>query len=308
MLLSDARATLFWPDGRCIHVDNVQKLIPIPPHAVIGFTGDVATASFLLQVVIRQLRARSRPREFHPVSLHRWLPRVLRAAWLRHAQRLVHPTSFMVGSVLLGRKNLVARDRVWTLVEQALRENKRTWIPDIAGQIIQLPPEVSHVLVGTVENLVYVLRSPEFIPEHIRPLHSAVIGSGSSAAASLDASADALFLLQPGNSFVESHSFRGAVEFHLERHPEPTVGGGFPCVKITASGIEPCGFTSEMPVGGDVVSILPQPGLHWLQENRTTGKRIRLEMPWNIDFRKYRSSVTFDDFFDARRRWRHPEA
>jgi hypothetical protein len=53
MMLSDCRVTVRRAGKADIHSDVAQKLFPLTQNAVIGFSGDVATAALLLGVLRR---------------------------------------------------------------------------------------------------------------------------------------------------------------------------------------------------------------------------------------------------------------
>ena len=110
ILLSDTRATIRASGKPDIHCDIAQKLFPLTPSTAIGFCGDVRTASFILSNAIRQLP--SRPRK-DAISLTLWLPRFLRTAYRAFAKRhRAEPVSFLVGSIIPDRLNIVERQRV----------------------------------------------------------------------------------------------------------------------------------------------------------------------------------------------------
>src|SRR5271166_3591456 len=95
LLAADTRITYTRSDGSLVFVDNALKIFPFAPGTAIGYVGTVDTASMLLQHLIAGRERRTRT---HPMCLHRWIPRLLRAVYQRLPSDLQRQVSFMVAS------------------------------------------------------------------------------------------------------------------------------------------------------------------------------------------------------------------
>jgi hypothetical protein len=300
ILLSDTRATIRASGKPDIHCDIAQKLFPLTPSTAIGFCGDVRAASFLLYNAIHQLK--SRPRK-DATSLAQWLPRFLRSAYQAFDKRHgAEPVSFMVGSVITDRPNVVERQKVAELLQTISFGNprvKRSFIPDIVVRIMMTPAEATMIAIpGSVRGLLYTLHSPDFVPKQHAPLGYCAVGSGQGAVREIADTADWLLAGEPGNDLIESMALTDAVSEFIAAEEIEGVGGMYTCIKLDQRGVSCLGHKWGFP--GQRVSIqFDQSTGRWLQKNEATGKEIQLMHPWEIEPRSIKADQRFDDWEDA---------
>ena len=300
MLLSDARATIRVGGKSDLHCDIVQKLIPIAPTVAIGFSGDIRTVSFLISLAGRQLRNR---RHQDAVSVMLWLPRLFRAGYRRFAERRqADRVSFIVGSVLTGRNNIVERQKVVDIMRTIASGASiihRTFLPDILVRILQTSSATTHVTIpGTGRGMLYAMHSPDFGLQPSKTLEYCAIGSGLGAVREINRNADWIFAGLPGNDFAESMALRDAVMEFIAAERIVDVGGMYPCLKIDERGIRLLGMT--MQSDNARVSLRYDSGLaRWMQKNEITGNEVMLLRPWEINAKSIKRSILFDDFAEA---------
>jgi hypothetical protein len=217
----------------------------------------------------------------------------------------------MVGSVVLDRPNIIEREKVVQIMERfRLGElsHQRTWLPNILVQILSTPTNTRFVaLMDAPAGLLYIMRSPKFIPEHLRPLEYAAIGSGNQAHTEIKRTADWIFAGDVGNPFVESEALRNTVSQFIEQNQIETVGGLYPCIKIDRSGVQMLGIRTEIPIGGTIIEITADPSGRWVQRNLSSGREIPLLFPWELNFRTHYQDHKFDDLLEAQRSFRNPQ-
>lgn len=305
LLAADCRVTIRRSKSPKVYADNVQKLFPIYPGTAIGFVGDLDVASYLLKELLTQVRRRLRK---DPVSLANWMPRLFKSACAIFASRK-GPRSivFMVASVLKDRPNVVDRETVAELVKYigfGKSPVQRNWMPGILVEILKTPDKYRPIAIpGTSRGILYVMRSPSFEVEHYRPLQFAAIGSGESTIEEIARYHDAILALEPGNSFVEALQFREAIRRFVEEKKIRTVGGLYPALKVTGRGTELLGYSTQIPVGGTKIELTIEAG-RWIQRNLTTGKEIKLLLPWEIQDKDFKDDLVFEDLKEAYRRFR----
>jgi hypothetical protein len=303
VMVADCRATIPTRSGE-IHIDNLQKLFMLTPSCCVGFVGDIEVAGRLLKRLNDQaplLRARD-PRRLHPVAISDWLPRLFRHSYPRSGPQV----AFLVGSVIPDRPNVVDRASAVALLER-FRLGKlaaeRNWGPSILFDIVRRSdPYVA--LGGTGKNLLYVLRSPSFIPESVRPLQYIAIGSGSGVVHDIDIQADLIFAGDVGNTFFEVEALRRAVDRLQERDNVSSVGGMLLGASVARASWALHGVTAEIPIGGEKIGLVADDQGRWEQRNFTTGKVRQLLAPWEVDYLTVSSSDTFDDLTLAEARMR----
>lgn len=145
ILLADTRATIQRHGKPDVHCDIAQKLFQIAPSTVVGFSGNVHAASNLLLSAMRQLEHRRRD---DPFSLSGWLPRLFRARYAAYANKHGSPSvSFLVGSAVPGRPNIIERSRVVELFKRighGRSRIQRNFVPDRASLKAHGPGEDGH--------------------------------------------------------------------------------------------------------------------------------------------------------------------
>jgi 20S proteasome alpha/beta subunit len=142
MMLSDCRVTVRRAGKADVQCDVAQKLFPLTQNAVIGYSGDVATAALLLSVLRRQLRKREHK---DIASLVQWIPRLFQSgvATLRSKNKRVGQADFMLAGIAPDRANVVERAKVVELMRGIASGNspiQRSFVPDIVMQVMMTPP------------------------------------------------------------------------------------------------------------------------------------------------------------------------
>lgn len=305
LMAADCRVTIRVQNKPDIHLDNVLKVIALLPHTAIGFVGDIDIASFLLQCLLMRL-AKS-PRK-DPISLSCWIPRLFRYQFSRYTSMKGNRTVvFMIGSVLRDRRNIVERKAVVELVNYICFGHSpinRNWIPGFLFEFLKIPDKYKWIEIpNTCRNILYTLASPNFEIRPYAPLQYTAIGSGESCLEQIDRYNDAIFALDPGDSFVESSQFRQIIQNFIDEKGIKSVGGLYPVLKITGRGVEHIGMGTEIPVGGIRIELSFQSG-RWIQRNVTAGKELPLLMPWELMKINGLKPKTFNDLSDAMKRFR----
>lgn len=299
MLLADCRVTWERKGKSPIYCDNAQKLFQISPYAAIGFCGDVNAANLILKEMFRQIRFLPRT---DALSLSRWLPRFLRAWHGRLIKKHdLAPIHFMVGSVIPGRQNLVERARAVNLVKAILEGQgaiQRNWVPDhLMAPLFSPPVQKMIPLQGSVANVLYVMRSPDFSPEFIKPLEYAAIGSGEASVEAIKEYADWILGGPPGDLGAKL-GLTDAVSQFVAEHDVRSVGGMYPCMKIDEKGVGYLGGSQRFPLYE--VSLRYDPAMHrWIQKNHTTGKEVTLLHPPEVISSPANIHRTFNDMREA---------
>jgi hypothetical protein len=303
MLLADCRVTVPYK-SKTFHIDNLQKIIKLGDHSVIGFSGNVIAAGEMLKGAIAEIARIWNFGEVHPARLQRWLPRYFRfiCAEITAKLQYVPDVHFMVASVALDRPNLIERARVLELIHRITTNPssiQRNWIPNIAMAIVRDPDPGPYTEISDLpEGILYSMRSPDFIPNATKPLGFRAIGSGNAIVQEIERLADWVFLGDVGNSFVESMSLRRGVAGFVKEQGIESVGGMYPCVKVTKSGAEYCGMRIQSPVDGTDLSIRADADGRWMQQNHATGRIVQMAFPWEIDYRAVVGDDKFNDFSD----------
>jgi hypothetical protein len=208
----------------------------------------------------------------------------------------------MVGSVLADRPNVIERSKVVELfktIGYGRSPIKRTFVPDLVMQFMLRPRHHVRIPIrGSVRGLLYTLHSPNFVPNHRRPLDYCAIGTGHGSIQEISAVADWLFAGVPSNDGVERAALAEAVSAFVATEDIEDVGGMYPCVKLDHRGMHWLGHKMGFP--GETVSVRFDPGIRrWVQENEVTGKRIALLRPWELAPHAMSTDQRFDDWVDA---------
>jgi Proteasome subunit len=300
MLAADCRVSILRPGRRTVIRDEAQKVFALTPTTIIGFSGDVATASALMQELIHQIK---RGRRSDPVSIHQWLPRFFKASYaaLKRKGR-VGRVDFMVGSVIPGRTNVIERQKVVDLMQEIAFGNpgiQRSFIPDIVMQVMMTNPAQTLVAMpGTIAGVLCTQSSPAFRPKYLKPLEFAAIGSGQHATVQIKRTADWLLAGMPGNDFTESHALTSTLSQFIAENEIKDVGGMYPCLKVDQRGAGHLGAHHRFPFYE--VSLTFDPTKYrWTQQNHTTGKKIELLYPREILKRSTLDDLTFNDMREA---------
>jgi hypothetical protein len=168
-----------------------------------------------------------------------------------------------------------------------------------------LDPAKTFTLPGTSEGLLYTMRSPRFQPEDFRPLQALVLlGTGREAEAEVAELEGRVFYPSSGSGSIPLATrsatvwLRMALFNALDQRRIPTVGGLFPALAITGSGVSPLEFGSGPARGALSLSLRFENG-KWIQRNHVSGQEIELLVPWEL--RTSQGSLIFDSGPDFRR-------
>lgn len=305
VLVADTRATVQVAGRPDVHIDDVQKLVPLTPHAVLGFVGDIGTAGALFDG-IRKLRprdSRTAWRRSRTPSLIGWLPRYFRHAYakLPTARHVV----FVLGAVVPDRPNVIERAKAIALLDRFRTgdlSGERNWMPDILPRMLMAPPQVTHIGLGGVpQGVIAVMSAPKFEPRFVHPLEHVAVGSGDGVHAEIEYRGDMIFAGDVGNSFAEGDVVRRAAESWLRANDVPSVGGMLVGYKVSSQGMEELCYADETPVGGPRISLHLDEKQRWVQQNHATGKRIVLRPPWEARYTARDRPARFDDLDNAYR-------
>jgi hypothetical protein len=171
---ADCRLTYREKDGKETYRDTLQKLIQLTPTTVLGFAGDVSTASQILKPMIGL-----KPHRIDGFSLRHWLPRFCQYQFAKYAN--ARYVEFMVGSVIPSRPNIVERAAAIRIVFNAINARGTGSGNFVSPQLKQflLGGDSKYVILpNEPEGLLYVMRSPQFEPVAIKPVEYCAIGSG----------------------------------------------------------------------------------------------------------------------------------
>ena len=295
LMSADCRVTVSRPSGVNVRLDNLQKIIPIAPHTVIGFVGDVRTAARLFKLVVEALPSRKRS---DPMSIMQWLPRFLRHNYTTPGPSVV----FMVGSVIRDHPNVVHRDALIRVLDRITSGSawQQNTIPDYIMRGLMTPEHAKALAYPQFpRGLLYTLAAPNFEPRHFPSLHCVAIGSGSGAEEEIYLYDAAITGSDPGFEFMAAHQLREVMRLYAEKHGIDTVGGLSPAYFIHAGGIHPFGFETEMPLGGARIQLSVNERGRWVQRNLSSGKEIELALPW--EFSPGSSDQLFNDLTQAYR-------
>jgi hypothetical protein len=302
-LVADCRATVLRPGQPDIHSDDVQKIFPLAPHTALGFVGDITTAAYVLEPLWYALKLRKNAGRTTAVGVLGWIPRYLRFRYAQLSPKRTGPLGIMVASVIPGRPNRIERAKVVALLERfrlGKLSHQRSWLPDILVRILQTPTAYSSIaLTDAPTGLLYVMEAPDFIPKFFGPLESAAIGSGEGALSQFELESDWIFAGDVGNAFVETMAVQTSVASYVHSTGLTSVGGLFPCIRVTAPGVSAQGFSAEIPIGGEKIELKPLATGRWEQHHHNSGTRIELRLPWEFDFRTVRKDRKFDYLRDA---------
>jgi hypothetical protein len=162
-------------------------------------------------------------------------------------------------------------------------------------------------LVDAPPGVLYVLQSPDFTPRFFRPLEFMAIGSGNEVMQQLDFEADWLFAGDVGNPAIETMALRQCVSNFVHTKNIRSVGGLFPCLRVSAKGTSLHGHSVELPFGGEKIGLQTRAG-RWIKVHANSGTEIPLRYPWEIDFSAYTKDHVFDFLKKAEEEFRRPRA
>ena len=301
MMLSDCRVTVKRRGKPDVHGDIAQKLFPLTQSAAIGFCGDVATAALLLGLLRRQL-----PKREHKdiVSLLQWLPRLFQSGvtTLQTKKRHVASVDFMLAGIVPDRANVVERAKIVELMKPIASGNgsiQRNFLPNLVMQVMMTPPDQDHVVIGnSPAGVLCTMRYPLFEPQFLKPLEFVAIGSGQHSSVEIKKYADWLLAGVPGNDMVERTSLTDAVSQFIAENEIKDVGGMYPCVKIDRRGVGCLGIRQKFPLY-EVSLTYDIAQARWIQENHTTGKKIKLLTPWEVMHNPSTVDQKFNDMREA---------
>ncbi|MGA7138938.1 MAG: hypothetical protein WBZ14_14770, partial [Terriglobales bacterium] len=201
---------------------------------------------------------------------------------------------FMVGSVIPGRPKLVERAAAARLIYHAFTSRPSGSINGLSSRLAAILTAQTPYVILTNEptGLFYVLKAPDFTPSFAKPFEYRAIGSGDSIVDEMGTVSDQIFAGM--DSVHHEAMWLGASMTHfLNNKNIPSVGGMFTMVKLGARGAMPITRqTGRIPHGP--FFELAYENRRWVQRNVTTGKEIRLRLPWEIDHRE-RQEYVFDD-------------
>jgi hypothetical protein len=212
------------------------------------------------------------------------------------------PVNFLVGSIIPDRVNVIERQKVADILRTIASGHasiQRNWLPNIVVRVLQAPATATLVAIpGTVRSLLYSMSPPQFQPQHVNPLEFCAIGSGHATTVEIKRSADWIFAGRPGNDFMESTALREAVSQFIAFNGVESVGGLYPCLKVDQRGVGCLGMSEKLPLYTISLSYDAH-AMRWSQGNQSTGKKIDLQYPWEIDVATIKENNLFDDWWDA---------
>jgi hypothetical protein len=144
-------------------------------------------------------------------------------------------------------------------------------------------PTQSVTILDAPQGLLYTMKSPDFTVQSYDPFDMLAIGSGEGLKKKIIEVSDQIFFGTIPNSDIH----------FLRSDNVESVGGAFTMVKLTAAG--PIPFTREtLDISKKEAYRLDFEHGHRVQRNMTTGKEIRLLLPWELD-QSERADHKFDD-------------
>jgi hypothetical protein len=283
ILGADSRVT-FQTQGTCR--DTLQKLIFITNHTVLGFVGDITTAAHLLKSV-RKAQGERR----NAVILRHWLPRLFAYEFAKFPNAAA--VTFMVGSVIPGRPNVIEKAAAAQVVVNAVHSRPSGSINGISPLFLQImgAPTPKVRLPSQPEGLLYTMQSPDFNVRSYEPFSAVAIGSGSGLQDKVLQVSDQIFFGTIPNADV--NWLGRSMNHFLRANNVESVGGSFPIVKISAAGLFPMSRSTVL-ITKRMAYELTFEHDRWVQRNKTTGEEIRLSLPWEIDL-AIRTDHKFDD-------------
>lgn len=301
MLMADCRVTLSSKGRRDWHCDIAQKIVPLTSHAALAFAGDVRAAAGLIATMHKHAQWRTRT---DSESLLQWLPRFFKHTYALMQSRVRTPVEhvqFVLAAINPYRENFVERQRVLDLFKRAASPDaamQRNWMPGIVMEILRFPPEAMYVGIGGTGLVrLAIMRSPDFEPEFQPSLTCIAIGSGGGASVELERTADWIFT--SGADMTAKMGMQSAVHDFAVQNDIGSVGGMYPCIKLDRAGLHALG-SSVADFGTYDVAIVPEAKTgRWVQENRMTGKRQPLLLPWEVLSSIPKSDARFDDYREA---------
>lgn len=289
ILGADCRVTYANARGTRTYRDTVQKLIAITPQNAIGFVGDVATAADLIGSMLNMCHLRQR---YNPISLINWLPRHFGFRFRQFAA--AKPVTFMVGSVIQDRRNVVERKRAAEILCNCFAHGS-------PGSTDHLSSNLAHILAHQTDyvlwpdgpaSLLYTMRSPDFEPHAYRPLDYVAIGSGERMEEFIGQVSHQIFSGPPMEQ-GEARWLHRSMESFLRKHNVESVGGMFPMIRLRRGGGTHITHQTGTLPDGPFYELAFDDG-RWIQRNVTAGEEIKLLRPWELD-PSIRDNKRFDD-------------
>jgi hypothetical protein len=283
ILGADSRVTF---ESQGTYRDTLQKLIFVTNHTVIGFVGDIATAAHLLKSM-KNAQGGKR----NAVILRHWLPRFFAYEFKRFPKAA--GVTFMVGSVIPGRPNVIDKAAAAQAVVNAVQSRHSSTINGISPLFLRImgAPTSKVRLLDQPEGLLYTMQSPNFIVHTYEPFSAVAIGSGKELEEKVLEVSDLIFFGTMPNDDV--NWLGRSMNHFLRANNVQSVGGSFPIVKITAAGLIPMTRQTVFITKGGAYELIFEHD-RWVQRNKTTGEEIRLALPWELDLRVW-SNQKFDD-------------
>ena len=165
----------------------------------------------------------------------------------------------------------------------------------------------SVLLPNTCAGLLYVLRSPTFLPQHVTPLTYKAIGTGNGVVEDVQRVHARILFDSPGQVGLQAFWLRTAISGFIERNNIDSVGGLYPVLRVHGNEFQPLGQSTKTYKRGSAeieahVTLSMEAG-RWVQRNHVNRKAVYLELPWDL-FKEPKRSVRFDDI--DKRRLRSP--
>lgn len=289
---ADCRIT-FNREGDTINQDTLLKIVPLTTHSALGFVRDVDTASLLFKYVTSELRTRNCQ---NPHLMLQWLPRILRRGFIFCPD--AKAVSMIYAGVCTNRLNRIHRSAFMELAIKRIKGEGGYQVSGLPGYFMRIAEESDETIFieGTGENVVAVLKSPEFTPDHISTLQFKAIGSGQDASEILASYADGIAIHD--DQLPPTHIFQEALYRFQQEYDVPTVGGMYTIFTIGLDGVKFHGFETGL-IAGPKYSIAMK-GKRIVQTNSFTGKQVILLYPW--EQQRILPNQKFDDFSKAMRR------
>ena len=273
LMAADCRLTVQRPGGGPPFVaDDAMKLISLGDRSCIGYSGDLQTVALLLGQLLSKER---RPRRLDPVSIRRWLPRLLGAAYAaldRSYPGQMNQCEFLVGSSLAGRERQVSLRKVLELLARTSSLGHSNILCMRTLKAIMANEEITTVA-GSSQGLLFSMKSPDFDPQDYPVLTHAAIGSAAPCAR-------AVFERYESCIFSDSPAlvigwFMEAVATVMAENPDELIGGMFLTAAL-AHGKRGAFLVS----GGGPALVIEQD--RFVQVDPENGRRIRLRYPGEL--------------------------
>ncbi len=272
-MAADCRLTVQRSGGaQPFAADDAMKLISLGDRSCIGYSGDLQTVALLLGQLLSKKR---RPRRFDPVSIRRWLPRLLRVAYAalrRSYPRRMDQCEFLVGSSLAGREQQVSLRKVLELLTRTSPLGHSNILCMRTLKAIMANEDTATVA-GSSQGLLFSMKSPTFEAQDYPVLTHAAIGSAAPCArAVLERYEPCIFSDSPA---LVIGWFMEAVATVMAENPDELIGGMF----LTAALAHGKRGAFLASCEGSALAIEDE---RFVQIDPESGRRIRLRYPGEI--------------------------